>query len=116
MPNHLHGIIGLNHIHENEEAGFTPTLIDEPNKIGPSRVRAGVNPAPTLGNIVGAYKSLVSSSCLDVLSKNDPDIILGKMWQRSYYEHIIRNEQSYYKIAEYIINNPAKWGADKFYR
>jgi REP element-mobilizing transposase RayT len=39
----------------------------------------------------------------------------GKLWQRNYHEHIIRNEQSYQTILEYIINNPAKWAVDKFY-
>ena len=39
----------------------------------------------------------------------------GKLWQRNYHEHIIRNEQSYQTISEYIINNPAKWAVDKFY-
>lgn len=40
----------------------------------------------------------------------------GKLWQRNYYEHIIRNEQSYHNISNYIINNPAKWQEDKFYK
>jgi REP element-mobilizing transposase RayT len=39
----------------------------------------------------------------------------GKLWQRNYYEHIIRNEQSYQNISNYIINNPAKWQDDKFF-
>jgi len=38
------------------------------------------------------------------------------LWQRNYYEHIIRNEQSYMRIAEYIRNNPQKWINDNFYR
>ena len=38
-----------------------------------------------------------------------------KLWQRNYWEHIIRNEQSYQRIANYILNNPAKWQNDKFY-
>ncbi len=37
-----------------------------------------------------------------------------QLWQRNYYEHIIRNEKSYQRISEYIINNPAKWARDKF--
>jgi REP element-mobilizing transposase RayT len=37
------------------------------------------------------------------------------VWQRNYHEHIIRNEQSYQTISDYIINNPAKWADDKFY-
>ncbi len=39
----------------------------------------------------------------------------GKLWQRNYYEHIIRDEKSYHIIANYIKNNPAKWQVDKFF-
>jgi putative transposase len=38
-----------------------------------------------------------------------------KIWQRNYHEHIIRDEQSYQRISEYIINNPKNWKEDKFY-
>jgi putative transposase len=37
----------------------------------------------------------------------------GKLWQRNYWEHIIRNQVAYERISEYIINNPKKWGEDK---
>ena len=84
--------------------------------------RAGASPAPTIaiamamamvGDIVGAYKSLVHKCCLDICkSKNN---VLGKLWQRNYYEHIIRNEQSYLRISEYILHNPQNWKSDKFY-
>jgi len=37
-----------------------------------------------------------------------------KIWQRNYYEHIIRNEQAYHRISNYIINNPKNWNEDKF--
>ena len=75
--------------------------------------RAGVNPAPTIGNIIGAYKSLVANACLKIYKSNNET--MGKLWQRNYWEHIIRNNESYGTIAEYIINNPAKWQEDKFY-
>jgi REP element-mobilizing transposase RayT len=39
-----------------------------------------------------------------------------KLWQRNYYERIIRNGQSYQNISAYIINNPANWGKDRFRR
>ena len=39
----------------------------------------------------------------------------GKLFQRNYYEHIIRNERAYHNISNYIINNPAKWDDDKFF-
>ncbi|HSI70057.1 MAG TPA: hypothetical protein VK941_07480 [Gillisia sp.] len=41
---------------------------------------------------------------------------MGKIWQRNYWEIIIRNERSYQNISAYIINNPKKWKEDKFYR
>ncbi len=39
---------------------------------------------------------------------------VGKLLQRNYWEHIIRNEKSYHRISEYIMNNPANWVNDKF--
>jgi putative transposase len=38
------------------------------------------------------------------------------VWQRNYYEHIIRDEESFQNISDYIKNNPAKWAEDKFNR
>ena len=37
------------------------------------------------------------------------------VWQRNYYEHIIRNEDAYLKIAEYIQTNPQRWEMDTYY-
>jgi putative transposase len=36
----------------------------------------------------------------------------GKLWQRNYYEHIVRNDASLNRIRRYIVNNPARWGED----
>ena len=70
--------------------------------------------APTIGDIVGAYKSLVTNACIKIC--NSKNIRLGKLWQRDYYEVIIRNEQAYQRISNYIINNPTKWEGDKFFK
>ncbi|KAB2858962.1 MAG: hypothetical protein F9K09_04120 [Flavobacteriales bacterium] len=113
MPNHMHGIILLNDI---SVAGFTPAQNDlyTQNDVKPNdNNRTTARVAPTVSNIVGAYKSLVANGCLDIFKSQNETI--GKLWQRNYYEHIIRNEQSYQTITEYIINNPAKWADDKFY-
>jgi REP element-mobilizing transposase RayT len=130
MPNHIHGIIILNNvgatlavaqninINQTDAAEFTRSQ----NGIGFTRSQtgqpqglpqqAGESPAPTIGNIVGAYKSIVANACLDIYkSKHE---IMGKFWQRNYWEHIIRNEKSYRTISDYIINNPGKWNDDKF--
>ena len=106
MPNHMHGIILLN------DVGATLSVTQN-DAINDGDIRAGASPAPTVGDIVGAYKSLVTNACLEIYkSKNE---LMGKLWQRNYHEHIIRDEQSYITISDYIINNPTKWAEDKFY-
>jgi REP element-mobilizing transposase RayT len=75
--------------------------------------RARFTRAPTVGDIVGAYKSLVANACLAMYqSKNET---MGKLWQRNYYEHIIRHESAYHNISNYIIHNPSHWIEDRFY-
>ena len=87
--------------------------VTQNDAINDGDIRAGASPAPTVGDIVGAYKSLVTNACLEIYkSKNE---LMGKLWQRNYHEHIIRDEQSYITISDYIINNPTKWAEDKFY-
>ena len=99
MPNHMHGIISL----KNPE---NPIKNIQPQN------GAGASPAPTISDIVGAYKSLVANGCLKLYKSENK--IMGKFWQRNYYEHIIRNENGYHTISNYIINNPSKWNSDKF--
>ena len=65
------------------------------------------NPAPTLGQIVGFFKYGISKqiNCI----RKTPGI---KLWQRNYYEHVIRDNNEYDRITEYIENNPLKWDLD----
>ncbi len=42
-------------------------------------------------------------------------LLMDIVWQRNYCENIIRNEKSYHRISNYIINNPGKWDVDKFF-
>lgn len=65
-------------------------------------------PSQTVGAVVRGYKSAVTKQ-LGLMG------FVGKLWQRNYWEHIIRDESSYIGISDYIINNPAKWTDDKFY-
>jgi REP element-mobilizing transposase RayT len=81
--------------------------------MGQTNNRATARVAPAVSEIVGAYKSLVANGCLTLYkSKNET---MDKLWQRNYYERIIRNEWAYMNISEYIINNPSKWAADTFF-
>ena len=82
-------------------------VFDTPQQIDfdTSRLRS---PSQTVGAIVRGYKSAVTKQ-LNALGMTE------KLWQRNYYEHIIRNEQSYIHISEYIRNNPIQWINDRFY-
>ncbi|MFK8301894.1 transposase [Capnocytophaga stomatis] len=103
MPNHFHAIIEI--AHQCRGVLHTPndvTLHTPNNEKGVCNTPLR-SPSQTLGAIVRGYKSAVSKKT-------------GfSLWQRNYYEHIIRNEESYFKIHEYIENNPTKWEADCFY-
>jgi REP element-mobilizing transposase RayT len=126
MPNHIHGILIVvdapvgtplagvqNIINENCDVFINENCDVFINENCDETIGAGASPArTTIGDIVGAYKSLVFNACLDIYkSKNER---MGKLWLRNYYEIIIRNEFSYQNISNYIINNPAKWKEDKF--
>jgi REP element-mobilizing transposase RayT len=67
------------------------------------------SPSQTIGAIIRGYKSSVTKQLnnLGLSNKNEP------LWQRNYYEHIIRDEEDYQRITQYIKNNPAKWGIKK---
>lgn len=95
MPNHIHGIIIVG-----------ATLAVALNN------KAGARPAPTVGEIIGTFKSLCVNDWLIYLKENKIDEA-GRFWQRNYYEHIIRNENELTKIREYIQNNPLKWSLDR---
>lgn len=62
------------------------------------------NPSPTLGNVIGWYKYQVTKQANTHLNNAS-----GKLFQRSYFDHVIRNQQDYNEVWEYIENNPRKW-------
>ena len=69
---------------------------------------AGENPRPTIMDVVCTYKSLTTRQC----KKVHP---IEKLFQTSFYEHVIRGWHDYCEIAEYIVNNPQKWELDRLY-
>jgi hypothetical protein len=71
-----------------------------------------INTAPALGDIVGAFKSLVFNVYLDWIELNDPSR-RAKFWQRNYYEHIVRNDRELDAIRQYIRDNPLNWKLDR---
>jgi REP element-mobilizing transposase RayT len=68
-----------------------------------------------LGEAIGAFKSLTTNAYIDGVKMQGWQSFEKKLWQRNYYEHIIRNEESYKVLTEYILNNPQQWRNDEFY-
>jgi putative transposase len=94
MPNHFHGIIV---VAEN---------VDTRNVVVQ-------NKKPTLGDIIGAFKSITTHEyILGVDNKNWPQFY-KRLWQRNYYEHVIRDETDLNRIRDYIQSNPVNWDEDE---
>lgn len=108
MPNHLHGIVVIKDDSNFVGAGLVPAHGQGDHKGRP------YNKCPVfLGDIIGAFKSITTHECIyGIKTKNWPRFD-KRFWQRNYYEHIIRNEESLDKIREYILKNPENWEYDR---
>ena len=98
MPNHAHGIIAI------VGAGLTRSN----DKHSAYQGRGDL--APTLGHII-AYFKYGTTKQINVIF-NTPG---ARLWQRNYYDSVIRNESDLLRIREYIINNPILWARDDYY-
>lgn len=109
MPNHMHGIIIVNDsiTYKLVGAGLVPARQGKTQKN-----RATTRVAPTIGNIVGSFKSISTHEYIQHVKTHGWKPFNKRLWQRNYYEHIIRNDQSLHEIREYISNNPANWDKD----
>lgn len=80
---------------------------------------AGTSPAPTdgpkpaLGHVIGAFKSLTTNAYIQGVRENGWPPFDKRVWQRNYYERIIRNERELNAIRQYIDANPANWAMDR---
>lgn len=79
----------------------------------PAEHRSSPQPKPTLGRIVQWFKTITTNDYIKAVRMNNAKPFPGKLWQRNYYEHIIRNEPDSNSIRQYIIDNPAKWEDDE---
>ncbi len=105
MPNHFHGII----VNENVGAplaGALPMMNADPS------TRAGARPAPTLGDIVGTFKSITTVKYIE-WQRSVYGCSRPRLWQRNYWEHVVRNDADLDRVRKYIINNPVEWEADE---
>ena len=68
----------------------------------------------TIGDAMDWFKTMTTNEYIRGVKNHGWQRFDGKLWQRNYWEHIIRNETSGERIAQYIINNPQKWDDDMF--
>jgi len=73
------------------------------------------DPRPSLFDVVRWFKSLTTAKYRHGVRDEDWTPFPGRLWQRNYYEHIIRNERSLEATRAYIYNNPANWSEDKLF-
>lgn len=101
MPNHIHGIIILNENNTND------LIVGVQNFEPPRNEYQHIIPK-SIGSIVRGFKIGVTK-----WFRQHTDIYT--VWQRNYYEHIIRNETELQNIRQYILNNPMNWKNDENY-
>jgi REP element-mobilizing transposase RayT len=98
MPNHIHGVIVVG-------AQFIAPSNSPPGMVEDA-ARGAMNRAPTVGEVIRVYKAV---SARAIRSTINADF----RWQRNYYEHIVRNEESLNRIRQYIVDNPIRWDSDR---
>ena len=89
MPNHIHAILTINY------DGTTQGSF------------------PTVSEMVQRFKTITTKKYIDGVKSDIYPPFEKKIWQKSFYDHIIRNEKSYLEIWQYIDENPLKWQEDE---
>ena len=126
MPNHIHFVIEIIH-----PVGADPRVRPLPgghkqpqqdfwNQKHPSPIQgqthgsAPTHTAVTVGGIVQWFKTMTTNTYIQMVKSAILPPFDRRIWQRNFYEHVIRNDADYTRIAEYIIHNPLTWQEDIF--
>jgi len=98
MPNHIHGIINIVGVDR---------CVDPLNHNGRTH-----RSAPTISTIIQWFKTMTTNKYMQNVRNNNWQSLDKRLWQRNYYDHIVRNDTSLNQISGYIINNPLSWKND----
>lgn len=90
MPNHTHAVIVINRAHTPESTTSLPDALH-------------------------ALKTMTTNAYIHGVRNQNWEAFPGKLWQRSYHDHIIRDESGLNRIRHYVATNPARWQDDTFY-
>ncbi|NES72383.1 MAG: hypothetical protein F6K24_47905 [Okeania sp. SIO2D1] len=107
MPNHLHGIVIINNVGANERVGVN-TIEGECHS--PLRMKSR-----SISSLITGFKSVVTRRINRIRYHGEQLTTPAPVWQRNYYEHIIRNETSLNQLRQYIVENPLKWEIDQLH-
>lgn len=103
MPNHIHGIIVIEDaVHRSVNRAAAPGFGER------AEVHTPRPESDSIPTIVRLYKAATTKRIN--ASRDLPGV---PVWQRNYYERIVRDENEYHRICEYIANNPARWADDQ---
>ncbi len=134
MPNHVHGIVQLraDTLVEwagtpEERAGTRPAPTVDMKSVGAPLVGAlptmddAIPDDPTakwglsLGDVIGVFKSIATHQYTIGVKQQNWEPFHKRLWQRNYYEHVIRDETAFQKIWDYIQSNPLSWQLDQLH-
>lgn len=102
MPNHIHGVVILSAPSATGQPSFDQT--QESQAVTPTRM--------ALPDVVHRFKTLTTKRYTDGVKHRGWKRFSGRLWQRNYWEHVVRDEDELGRIREYIMENPAKWECD----
>ncbi len=103
MPNHVHGIVVIREAPVRSDAHLQGAHMGAPLQVG-ERV--------TLGRIVQWFKTMTTNAYIRGVADRGWKPLVERLWQRNYYEHIVRDETELERICDYIENNPRTWKED----
>ena len=112
MPNHVHGIITIQY-----ENAKSDVLVGADLGVRPVNSTGG-HPSPlprdvvSLPRIIHWFKTVTTYEYIQKIRTANWQPYDKRLWQRNYYEHIIRNHTEFVEIRDYIANNPARWNFD----
>ncbi|MGB8980474.1 MAG: transposase [Anaerolineales bacterium] len=103
MPDHFHGII----IIQKNAAGADLRVCPEQT----GEHTGSPRPNTPLPQIIQWFKTMTTNEYIRGVKQLSWRPFIGKLWQRNYYEHIVRNEKDLRRITDYILANPSRWHA-----